>query len=87
MYGVEKKPSQNNSIKPTLRDNRDGDLNNDISHTLGSRNEYDDNQYKTIGANNGPKKMRKKSTSNRSKSEYFWTTHHYNSYPYLILPF
>ena len=68
MFGTEKKPSQSNLAKPTLRESREEHkLNTDISDvndTLQTRNEYDDSRYKS-----SVKKGNVKSSNSRSKSK------------------
>lgn len=69
MFETDNKPSQNNSIKPTLRNSRDGNINEDLNESLVNKNEYDDSQYKTHNVRNDSKKTRRKSVSGRSKSK------------------
>lgn len=67
MFGVDRKPTQSNKVKPTLRDSREGKLNEDIGNTLESKNEYDDSQYASPGSKN-PVKRNKSKPLSRGKS-------------------
>jgi len=69
VFGNEKTGTlKQNSLKGTIRNNRDNKLNDDINTSVELKNEYDDSHGKLDNDSSNRKKTRRKSFSNRSKN-------------------